>query len=57
MKKKKLLTALSAMCMCVSAFFPGFVLTPVEASEQGDVRVATFNIAAARNASIAESQN
>ena len=54
MKKKKLLTALTAMCMCVSAFFPGFVPTPVEASEQGDVRVATFNIAATRNASIAE---
>ena len=54
MKKKKLLTALTALCMGISSLFPGFRPMPVEASEQGDVRVATFNIAATRNASIAE---
>ena len=51
MKKKKLLTAL---CMGISAFFPGVQPTSVKASETGDLRVATFNIAATRNASIAE---
>lgn len=54
MKKKKLLTALTALCMGISAFFPGVQPTSVKASETGDLRVATFNIAATRNASIAE---
>ena len=42
MKKKKLLTALTALCMGISSLFPGFRPMPVEASEQGDVRVATL---------------
>ena len=53
MKKHKLLTAMTALCMGVSALFPGFRPTIAQASEQCDVRVATFNIAATRNAEIA----